>query len=315
MVMKQISIMIACICGACVSWAASGGAAARPSSAGYTPPVSKYPLHYPAANQTRSVMRTVREQIGLTTQDMQTLGLSYDEVLAVLKVVHDWVEPRRAAIERSRDEFIAARGPFMSTQGKIYSLEQRLARLDASVDADPGLESRLRAELDRHRAELPAQQKHFETIHGAYGARFESLIAPVDHVLSLPQRQRWAASRRNKALGLPVTLQFMPDVTREQIERLGNGVDSREVFTQDQQAVNAAAMRDYVTHKNAVYRAEMKFFFGRDIEPADEPQVRTVAHDVSGDETHPPAPKASAGSRCPFSALFGKQSPHTRPGD
>jgi hypothetical protein len=100
-------------------------------------------------------------------------------------------------------------------------------------------------------------------------------------------------------------------VTGEQLNSLRDGQDIENVFSDEQRAVNAQAMDDYRNNKDVVYRAEMKFFFGRDLTGREPGTARLASHEPPHG-AHPPVNKTSGGeSKCPFSRLFGskKQEP------
>ncbi|GMU21211.1 MAG: hypothetical protein AMXMBFR13_13040 [Phycisphaerae bacterium] len=284
----------------------SAATTTRPAETVYTPPASKYPAKYPVSDRARSIIRTAREQIGLTTQDMQALGLGFEETRAALAAIRDWAEPRLSELEQKRDQFIAARGSLLSVEGKIFSLEQRLARLDGAAGADGDLRKRLMADLARQKAARPHLKTQFQAMEKEYDLLFASLIDQVAGILSLPQRTQWATLRANKTLGLPVTLQFIPDVTPDQLQALKAGENWQSLFTPEQQAINARAMERYRSHKPIVYRAEMKFFYGRDL-TGDETPSATTAADSDRAKKEPHAESGSDVSKCPFHALLGSK--------
>lgn len=264
------TILAGMLLAACAGGAAAPAADVATKEAGRRP--SAYPLVYPVSDQTRSVVRSVRERLNLTAQHLQALGCDYETSLALFAVLCDWSEPRRETLDRLRTEYHAARSSHLADEAVAGALRERL---NESADAPLSAEARerLEAQLATRLARIEDASERYERAAQAMQGALAPLRAKVEAVLTPAQRRQWAAVEPNVAAGVPMAAWFVPDLADEQRLRLSMGEPLGAVLTADQVTIARDAAANYVSCADDVYRAELKFFFGRDLGVASATQV------------------------------------------
>ncbi len=216
---------------------------------------------YPIRDQIRSLIRFVREQLALTPHHMQALGFSYDQTLEVLAQLREHVEPLESRLESARENYRSTQFASLSIEGKLFSVEQRLERVDA---ANSELCAELEAEQAQWRSELPLARQARGTAEHALNALLAPIGEAVGAQLTPRQRQAWEAVQVNAVRGLPMNVWFVPGLDDRQVTALQQGASESEVLTDEQRAVAEASQEHYTACREDVQRAEAWFFFGRE---------------------------------------------------
>lgn len=241
-----------------------GGAPAGPRACPLASAESSYQA-FPVTDRTRSVMRTVREHLGLTAQHMRALNLSYPAAMQVLSLIHTWVEPRLGELEGLRAEYTAARNAHLSDEAARWSLRERLCALESSAAAESAVGRRLAAQLAEREQGAEQRRARYEQAT----ARLEQALAPLRQrlgaVLTPEQNRRWAACLHNQVQGLPMSVWFVPGLSPDQQRRLQRGEALAVVLSAEQAAIAQDSGRHYQSAAEVIRRAEKKFFFGREV--------------------------------------------------
>lgn len=245
---------------------------------------SKYPLVYPVSDQTRSVVRSVREQIGLTAQHMQALGCDYETSLRVFRALTDWAEPRRAELDAVRREYAAARAAYLADEGAMFVL-----RGQQTTNGAAEAHERLAQAIAERAARLSASQARYEEVSARYDALLALVQERIAEILTPAQLRQWRAARENAPRGTPMSLWFVPELADEQRRRLCAGEPAAAVLNAEQQTIAAETGESYRACAADVQRAELKFFFGRD-----------TAGDQAARPAAPAAPSKSPPPECPY---------------
>lgn len=242
-------------------------AASAPPKNAFSVSHSRFPLVYPVSDATRSVIRSVREQIGLTTQQMQALGCDYETSMLLLGVLRDTVEPLRDEIDELRRQYAAARSDYLGVESTIVSLK---ARLNGSSGVR--LSDELRGTLEAELAECERRVESTRRQYAEITTEYEQVLAPITEmaatVLTPDQRLQWEASRRNASEGLPMAVWFVPGLSDSQRRELKQRGSVAAVLNREQAQIAQESGESYRSCADEVHRAEMQVFFGLEAQPA-----------------------------------------------